>query len=50
MDSGRKPVQLAVGSPSPWAGTSPAAIAPTTVPMKNGVMTDANPKIRVAGR
>ena len=50
MTRGRKPVQLLVGSPSPPAGTSPEAIAPTTVPMKNGVSTDANPKTRLAGR
>ena len=49
MTSGRKPVQLPVGSPSPPAGTSPEAIAPTTVPMKNGVSTEATPKTRLAG-
>ena len=42
------PVQLAVGSPLPSAGTSPEAIAPTTVPMKNGVSTEEIAKTGLA--
>src|SRR6476469_2004038 len=38
--------QLDTWSPEAFpVGTRPDAIAPTTVPMKNGVRTDANPKI-----
>jgi hypothetical protein len=50
VTSGSRPVQLEVGSPSPAAGTSPDAIAPTTVPMKKGVSREATPNTRVAGR
>ena len=34
------PVQDDHGSPSPWAGTRPEAMAPATVPRKKGVTTD----------
>ncbi len=49
MSSGSAPVQLAVGSPPPSAGTSPEATAPATVPRKNGVSTEEIPNTRVAG-
>jgi len=44
-------IQLVQGSPaSPPAGTRPDAMAPATVPMKNGTSTDemakAAPKLR----
>ena len=41
--------QLVTGSPVALpTGTRPDAIAPTTVPMKNGVSSDERPKSRVA--
>ena len=41
--------QLVTGSPSAFpTGTLPDAIAPTTVPMKNGVRSDEMPKRRSA--
>jgi hypothetical protein len=41
--------QLVTGSPSAWpTGTRPEAIAPTTVPMKNGVSRDERPNRRCA--
>ena len=43
--------QLVTGSPAALpTGTRPPAIAPTTVPMKNGVRSEASPKNRTAQR
>ena len=48
--SGSGWIQLEKGSPPPSAGTLPAAIAPTTVPMKNGVRTEERAKVAPAAR
>ena len=41
--------QLVTGSPAAFpSGTRPDAIAPTTVPMKNGVSNEETPKSRSA--
>ncbi len=43
--------QLVTASPAALpTGTRPEAIAPTTVPMKNGVSSEKRPKIRSARR
>ena len=44
VSSGSGASQLEKASPLPSAGTLPAAIAPTTVPMKNGVSTEERAK------
>ena len=48
--SGAGASQLETGSPSPEAGTLPTAIAPATVPMKNGVSTEEMAKVAPAAR
>ena len=48
ISSGSGCSQLEKASPSPPAGTLPAAIAPTTAPMKNGVSTEERAKVAPA--
>src|ERR1700744_1309801 len=50
MKRGVGAIQLEKASPPPFAGTLPAAIAPTTVPMKNGVITEERAKVAPAAR
>src|ERR1700759_2575557 len=50
MKRGVGAIQLEKASPPPCAGTLPAAIAPTTVPMKNGVITEERAKVAPAAR
>ncbi len=50
MNSGSGASQLEKASPSPPAGTLPSAIAPTTVPMKNGVSTEEMAKVAPRAR
>ena len=50
MKSGSGASQVEKASPLPAAGTLPAAIAPTTVPMKNGVTIEERAKVAPAAR
>ena len=50
VSSGSGSSQLEKALPSPRAGTLPAAIAPTTVPMKKGVSTEERAKVAPAAR
>ena len=50
VSSGSGSSQEEKASPLPSAGTLPAATAPTTVPMKNGVRTEERAKVAPAAR